>query len=201
MKPVSASFRVVLLLVTAGGLLGCSLSQLIAPSGQPPAANSPAPAISPAAGSQEATPLPPSPTASLSVPPTETPLPTVTPLPTYTRAPTLTPFPTSAPLPTIVLPTMRPALTPTFNPKGTDYPYTLRVFNRGKREYWIGTHPPTLGHCIDPDEYIEFYLTQTQAIRVYWCEIHCGAKNPERVMQCQNRLVSVTETLTKAEVP
>lgn len=155
---------------------------------------------------------PPPPGETLAVPPAASPAPseTFTPTATQTASPTAPPTLTFTPSPTWLPsftppPSATPGKLPTFiirlPPTPTPRPCcTLRVTNAGRRTYWIGTHPPTLGNWIKPDQYIEFYYLEPTSIRVYWCRYRPGANTVEAMFDCQNRLVTALDGLTRIEV-
>lgn len=187
--PASLGLWAVLILPV---LLGCSLLQGL-PFVSGPAA---APTGSPTPGET----LPAAQTAS------ETPTRTATQTASPSAPPTLTLTPSPTLLPSFTpLPSATPGKLPTFivrlPPTPTSWPCcTLRVTNAGRRTYWIGTHPPTLGNWIKPDQYIEFYYPEPTSIRVYWCRYRPGANTVEAMFDCQNRLVTALDGLTRIEV-
>ena len=161
--------RLSLLAIGMTSLMGCTVLQAISKNYAAPTA---APPVNPQpAAPQAPVQVPPAaPQASPTPEPTYTALPTYTPLPTYTALPTFTPLPTFTqpppppqPQPVYVYPTAVPP-TPSYGEC-----CTLRVYNYGKRTYWIGTVRPYGGNFIRRGMYVEFYPHRVAWMRIWFC--------------------------------
>ena len=165
--------RLGLLAIGMTSLMGCTVLQAIsknyaAPTAAPPVNPQPAAPQAPVQAPPAA------PQASPTPEPTYTALPTYTPLPTYTALPTFTPLPTFTQPPPPPPPPPQPQpvyVYPTAVPPTPSYGEccTLRVYNYGKRTYWIGTVRPYGGNFIRRGMYVEFYPHRVAWMRIWFC--------------------------------
>ncbi len=191
-------FRGICIGMVVIGLMGCSISQFV--SSAAPTVAQPS-VVTPVMVPEQATQAP---------LPTYTPFPTYTLLPTYTSAPAASAIPTNTlipptatlipPLPpaqvVVVVTATSPASVYNPSPRGC---CTLRVRNQGKRTYWIGTYLPYGGNYIKPRWYIEFYTSQPQWLRVYWCRYDLSYKND--LYGCEYQDFKTEEGLKEVLIP
>jgi hypothetical protein len=194
---IPKALKVILTICVIIGTLGCSISDVIQNVvGSLPTATS-APAMKPTD-----TTVPDSPTVA----PSFTPQPTFTDLPTYTEQPTYTLLPTYPPLPTYTpFPSLTPEVIylppspyPTYSYYTGEQCCTLRVRNKGKVLYWIGTKMPWGGNYIEPGWYVDFKMHQKTFMWIEFCRVwlHNG-----KLHDCKKRYVYLDEYLEEISIP
>ena len=190
--------KVAITIFTIAGLLGCSISDILTSiGGSAPTPTSASNALPTDTSVPDSPTIPP---PSSTPQPTFTELPTYTPFPTYTLLPTYAPLPTYTPFPSLTAEIiyLTPDVYSTYPSYMTGECCTLRVWNRAKKVYWIGTKMPIGGNYIPPNMYLEFYLHQPTYMWIEYCPMK--AYTHQRY-DCIKRYIYVYETLKQISIP